>query len=211
MHAWIPWPCFPMPPYWADTGSQYRISGAIRFWLFPAPWVLGYIAGQSAEPQCHSTTDYVSSSAALPPNYHIRSLPNQETFAVLSIACATSPSKLAAPHTAACMRRERPSSKKQSRCPPTPAPTPKFDAGVFKHLPSLGLVFNALRQMGEVFTHRASKLMHGRVLDLSCRDSVQSLTLPDRQVPADPPANQAEARTGGCQMHGLIIWSIEAK
>lgn len=60
--------------------------------------------------------------------------------------------------------------------PPTPTPTPKFDAGVFKHLPSLGFVFNASRQMREVFAHRASKLMHGRVLDMSCRDSVQSLT-----------------------------------
>lgn len=63
MHAWIPWSCF-LLPYWADRGSQYRISGAIRFRLFPALWVPSYIAGQSALPQCHRITDYVSSSAA---------------------------------------------------------------------------------------------------------------------------------------------------
>lgn len=38
---------------------------------------------------------------------------------------------------------------------PSQASTSKFAAGVFKPLPFLGVVFNALRQMREVFTHRS--------------------------------------------------------
>lgn len=178
MHAWIPWPCLPMPPpYWADIGSQYRISGAIRFRLFPAPWVLGYIAGQSAVPQYHCTTGYVSSSAALRPTItfvHSRSKRHWPSSA---------PPVPLHPSWRRLTRRPRPRdenvlpqrSNPDAR-PPTPTLTSKFEAGGFNQLPFLGLVLNASRQMREVFTHRASKLMHGRVLDMSCRDSIQSLT-----------------------------------
>lgn len=70
--------------------DQYRISGAIRFLLFPAPWVLGL----------HRSTICI---ATLPPyhwlrlifcgstlSHHTRSSANSETFAVHSVVCATS-------------------------------------------------------------------------------------------------------------------------
>lgn len=184
MHARIPYkqPCLPTPPYWADYGSQYRISGAIRFWLFPAPWVLGYIAVQPAVPQWHSTTGYVSPSAALRPAItFVHSRTERHPFAVLGITCATSPTKQAAPHES-CGHAMRTCFLNEASPCLLPPPLPKLicqnlQLGVFEHLPSPGLVSNASRQMREAFAHRASRLMHGRVLDMSCRDAVQSVAL----------------------------------
>lgn len=185
MHARIPYkqPCLPMPPYWADYGSQYRISGAIRFWLFPAPWVLGYIVVQPAVPQCHSTTGYVSPSAALRPaitfvHSRTKKAPIRRPQHHLCHLCNQAGGASRLPRA-----RDENVLPQQSKplLPPPPSPPisicQNLQLGFFKHLPSPGLVSNASRQMREAFAHQASRLMHGRVLDMSCRGVVQSVAL----------------------------------
>lgn len=210
MHAWVPWPCLPtgqIPDL--STGSAVRSESG----YFQCP---GSLVTSQDNLQCHNATVPLTTSHLLRlyPQLSQSSTPNQETFAVLSAAVQPL-------HPSWRRLTRQPRAREENVLaqrsnpdagPPTPTPAPKFEAGVFNQLPFLGLVFNASRQMREVFTHRASKLMHGRVLDMSLqRFSPISDPYWSARSQADPPANQAEARTGGCQMRGLIIWSIEAK